>query len=307
MKCDDCINLLEVYLDGEATEREAEALRSHLMSCAACEDKHEALTAENEIYARYDREISISPAIWNGVAARINLEERTAQRESKFNFAEWLSGLFAIPSLRFAMPTVALVAIAVVVGLAYWKTHPPQPSSNTTATLNNTPRTPGRVEPPVKIPEIESPPPQGQVQNPAPFVAAKTKRPTINRSRSSDQSDVLFTDAAFTDIEDRDTANHLEQAQNLLTSFRNIKYSDTDEEVDVSYEKTESRRLLSENVVLRRDAEQAGKFPAKTMLGSLEPFLIDIANLPDKAKPTDVRQITDRVQKTEIVAELRGY
>jgi hypothetical protein len=59
--------------------------------------------------------------------------------------------------------------------------------------------------------------------------------------------------------------------------------------------------------MLRREAESSGKFPAKSVLGSLEPFLIDIANLPDKAKPTDVRQITDRVQRTEIVAELRSY
>ena len=108
-------------------------------------------------------------------------------------------------------------------------------------------------------------------------------------------------------MEERDTASHLEQAQNLLLSFRNIKYADTDEEVDVSYEKSESRRLLSENIALRREAEASGKFPAKSVLGSLEPFLIDIANLPDKAKPTDVRQITDRVQRTEIVAELRSY
>src|SRR5690348_15421602 len=115
MKCDDCLNSLETYLDGEATEREAEALRNHLMTCNACEDQYEALTAENETYARYDREIQVSPAIWNGIAASINAEERSAQRESKFNFAEWLSGLFAIPSLRFAMPTVALVIIAVVV------------------------------------------------------------------------------------------------------------------------------------------------------------------------------------------------
>jgi hypothetical protein len=64
---------------------------------------------------------------------------------------------------------------------------------------------------------------------------------------------------------------------------------------------------LNENIVLRRDAETAGKFPAKSVLGSLEPFLIDIANLPDKAPAKDLRQIRDRVQKTEIVAELRGY
>jgi len=86
-----------------------------------------------------------------------------------------------------------------------------------------------------------------------------------------------------------------------------MQFSDDDQDVDVSYEKNESRRLLNENIMLRRDAESSGKFPAKAMLGSLEPFLIDIANLPDKAKPSEVRQITDRVQRTEIVAELRAY
>ena len=49
------------------------------------------------------------------------------------------------------------------------------------------------------------------------------------------------------------------------------------------------------------------KFPTKTLLSDLEPFLIDIANLPDQAKPDDVRAIKERVQKTEIVAALIGY
>ena len=143
-----------------------------------------------------------------------------------------------------------------------------------------------------------------------PIVLAKNERPVpIKALRAVDQSDVLpdTENSNGGTMEERDTASHLEQAQNLLLSFRNIKYADTDEEVDVSYEKSESRRLLSENIALRREAEASGKFPAKSVLGSLEPFLIDIANLPDKAKPTDVRQITDRVQRTEIVAELRSY
>ncbi len=309
MKCDDCLNILEAYLDGEAGEREANQVQMHLTTCAACEERFEALTAESEIYARYNREISVSPAIWNGVAARIDAEDRQIERAPKSGFAEWLSGVFAVPSLRFAMPAVAFVAIALVVGVAYWKTRP-QSTIDRTAVVTNPGPSPaqGRVQTAVKTPDNGSPTRPDDKQGPAPLVAAaKTRRPTIKASRAGDQSDVLFTDAAYSDMEDRDTASHLEQAQNLLTSFRNIKYSDTDEEVDVSYEKAESRRLLSENVVLRRDAETAGKFPAKAMLGSLEPFLIDIANLPDKAKPTDVRQITDRVQKTEIVAELRGY
>jgi hypothetical protein len=307
MKCDDCLNLLEAYLDGEANERESAQVQTHLATCANCATHFEALTAESEIYARYDRELQVSPSLWNAVAARINTEDRNASADPEFNLAEWFAGLFAAPSLRFAMPTVALIAIAVVVGLAYWRTRP-QPVKPEIARVDNAvPPTPVRVEPPVIIPELIPAAPLNGNKGSEPVVAKKTNRPGMNESRAGEQSDVLFTDAAYTDMEDRDTASHLQQAQNLLLSIRNIKFSDDDEEVDVSYEKTESRRLLNENVVLRRDAEMAGKFPAKSVLGSLEPFLIDIANLPDKAAPKDVRQITDRVQKTEIVAELRGY
>src|SRR5207249_11689013 len=62
MKCNECLNLLGAYLDGEANERQADQVRAHLTTCAQCENQFEALTAENEIYARYDREIQISPA-----------------------------------------------------------------------------------------------------------------------------------------------------------------------------------------------------------------------------------------------------
>jgi hypothetical protein len=106
---------------------------------------------------------------------------------------------------------------------------------------------------------------------------------------------------------ERDTAEHIQQAENLLRSIRSLQAADDDSEIDVSYEKAMSRRLLSENVVLRRDAEMAGKFPTKELLGDLEPFLIDISNLPDKTTPDKLRAIKDRVQKTEIVAALVSY
>ena len=307
MKCDDCLNLLETYLDGEASERETDQVRAHLSTCLACENQFEALTAENEIYASYDRELNVSPAVWNGIAARIATEDRQSGRGPKVGFTEWLSGLFAVPSLRFAMPTVALVAIAVVVGVAYWKMRPAQPTKDNTANVNSLPPSiPGATEqPPTPASPVGSQGGQDRKKDKS-LVASAGPRHTPKPPRVTDQSDVL-PDANDTDLADRDTASHLEQAQNLLVSFRSLKYSDDDQEVDVSYEKAESRRLLSENVVLRRDAEMSGKFPAKSMLGSLEPFLIDIANLPDKAKPSDVREITDRVQKTEIVAELKSY
>jgi hypothetical protein len=128
----------------------------------------------------------------------------------------------------------------------------------------------------------------------------------INKPIYTDQSGVLSTDVGF-DLDDQETAKHIEQTENLLRSIRNVPVSDTDDEIDVSYDKALSRRLLNENGVLRRDAEMKAKFPTKTLLADLEPFLIDIANLPDRAKPEEVRVIKERVQKTEIVAALVEY
>lgn len=308
MKCEDCLNLLESYVDGEAKKGEAERLRTHLATCANCASELEALTGENELYARYDRELQVSPSLWNGIAARIGSEEREVKGKG-FHPGEWFAGLFAIPALRFALPAAALAAIAIVAGLAYWRTHPQPRQPSLVAKVDNRPTLPPpvNVESPAPVSVTPQPLLSGNNKRPQPVAVVKTSRPVTNNARAAEQSEFLFTDAAYSDIAERDTASHLEQAQNLLVSFRNIKLGDNDEEVDVSYEKAESRRLLSENIVLRRDAETAGKFPAKSMLGSLEPFLIDIANLPDKAKPADVRQITDRVQRTEIVAELRSY
>jgi hypothetical protein len=293
-----------MYIDGEAGERNTDQVREHLMKCESCTGEFEALTAESELYQRYGRDLQISPAIWNGVAARI--AENQAVTKPGSSLGEWFAGLFAIPRFRFAMPAVALVAIALVLGVAYWRTRQPVAPADKIAQSNDfTPHPPINVGPdqPTGTTPIAA---TAGDKHPGEFLAAKIKRPESIKKHGEDGG-VLFTDTAYTDVEDRDTATHLQQAQDLLVSIRNIQFSDDDQEVDVTYEKAESRRLLNENVVLRRDAEMAGKFPAKSVLGSLEPFLIDIANLPEKATPNDVRQIKDRVQKTEIVAELRGY
>jgi len=299
MKCDDCLNTLEAYVDGEAGERSAEQVRTHLLKCASCTVEFETLTAEIESYARYDRELQISPALWNGVAARIAADGNGSSR-SKFSLTQWFAGLLAIPSVRFATPAIVFALFAVIVGVAYWRTRPQPPKPEVATIPNTAPPSPVGSQQPPRTPAKD----EGKGSEPV-LVASKTKRSEPKPRR--DDPGVLFTDATYSDIEERDTASHLEQAQNLLISVRSIQLSDDDQEIDVSYEKSESRRLLNENIVLRRDAEMAGKFPAKTMLGSLEPFLIDIANLPDKAPAKDVRQIRDRVEKSEIVADLRAY
>jgi hypothetical protein len=157
-----------------------------------------------------------------------------------------------------------------------------------------------------------------EIQPPAPitpeptFALYKTPKQTritkrIVKPIIKDNPGVLSSELAYLDIDDQDTVKHIEQTQLLLRSIRNVPVSDSDEEIDVTYDKALSQRLLNENVVLRRDAEMKAKFPTKTLLADLEPLMIDIANLPDHARPEEVREIKERVQKTEIVAALMEY
>jgi len=106
---------------------------------------------------------------------------------------------------------------------------------------------------------------------------------------------------------DADTVKHLEKAQVLLRSFRNTRSAGEQGVFDLAYEKQQSRRLLNQNIVLRRSAEAKGNLPTEELLGSLEPFLIDIANLPDKPAQDDIQSIKQRMQKREIVSSLQIY
>jgi hypothetical protein len=306
MKCDDCFNLLEEYVDGEAIERDAAQVSAHLITCAACTHELETLTAEREVYARYDRELTVGPSMWNAIAAR-TADNRPIDSASRFSLGGWLAGLFATPRYAFA-GAAAVVIFAVLVGVVFLRTRTSErgPRPGMVAGLNSE----LGKSPTPDVVVANQPPEMGELVKSGPDGprANETLRSNPSRPlRQPDQSDVLFTDAAYTDIADKDTANHVAQAENLLRSVRNLQTSDDEEEVDVSYEKAESRRLLDDNVVLRRDAEMAGKYPVKKLLGELEPFLIDIANLPDKTTPTDLRAINSRMQKTEIVAALRSY
>jgi len=247
-------------------------------------------TAEQELFSRYDRKLEVPPFLWTRVAAHTVAENDRRQLKG------W-SAIFARPLAR----VLAVLLLAIAVGIVYVITREPEPNKAVADSNKPVPTQPKEKEP--------------EPQNKPELVAAQPKpkhraRPTTNPATNhapSDQSDVWSSDLAYLDIDEQDTARHIEQTQNLLRSIRNVPTTDSDEDIDVTYDKQLSRRLLNENIVLRRDAEMKAKFPTKTLLTDLEPFLIDIANLPDHARPEDVRAIKERVQKTEIVAALLDY
>ena len=99
-------------------------------------------------------------------------------------------------------------------------------------------------------------------------------------------------------------ARHVEQAGLLLRAFRNARTVEQDAAADLSYEKRRARQLLYQNIVLRREAANEGNVQLASLLDSLEPILIDIANLPDQPHADDVRAICERIGRKNLVALL---
>ena len=297
MKCEVCLELLEEYLDGELPQMDRAQVGEHLLACTECSASFAELTAEQDLFARYDREVEVPPFLWTRIAAHTVAESNGARN----GWYKRVAAVFATPLAS----AIAVLLLAIAVGIVYVVSRRPA-LKPTVAKEQNNPAVPHNSTDPnqVEDPKTTTPKHHSNIvaSHPKPRPRHKSAHRTVN-----DQSDVLSTNFAYLDMDDLDTARHIEQSQNLLRSIRNVPITDSDEEIDVTYDKALSRRLLNENVVLRRDAEMKAKFPTKTLLTDLEPFLIDIANLPDCARPEDVRAIKERVKKTEIVAALISY
>src|SRR5688500_3387136 len=101
MKCEVCLNLLEEYLDGELSAEDQDRVGAHLITCAGCAEEFTVLTAEQETFARYDREIEISPGLWNGIAEQITPVAETS--------SGWWMRIAAILILTIGLGSVYLL------------------------------------------------------------------------------------------------------------------------------------------------------------------------------------------------------
>jgi hypothetical protein len=374
MRCEDCLPLIEEYFDGEAQERVAAQMRLHLSSCATCAAALDALSFEQEIYARYDRELEVTPALWTRVSAEI---ARTPQPESPAEGRPFLSRLresftAALGALAIR-PALASSLVLLVVGIAagsLWLARRPQPEAPTETARNN-PHTSIGISPSPLVKDTEgrlsaapsavnvtssdvnaggiSPAltetthealreyvsePRARVEqarpaaevdvekllaaSPAPqsnsqivFIKADDHStpvadPTVFVNAAGTSHGVVTTDARVLDSGEEALARHVEQTQMLLRSFKNARPAD-DDTVNVAYERKLSRKLLGENATLQLDAETRGDKDTKQVLDSIEPFLLDIANLRDRPSREEVRSIKERVRKNEIIAALQVY
>lgn len=362
MKCEDCLTLVEEYFDGELGAETEGRVAAHLSACADCSEALDALAEEQSLYARYERGVEPTPALWQAVSARIAAADEANSVSESFAVAARESfvarlraafaSVFVLPRFNPALAgSLALVAVTVFAGWL-WLTAPP--ARTPTVARNESPAA-------RKMPEIQDDRQAGGQQTgdalargedsevraggvaPAPGRQAVASRVSSRITRGSGASvpaaeaegavinhehptpDVALAETvAFTppagdagaaefvrrqvdSLEDREVARHLERARLLLRTFNNVADSPDEAAEDIAYEKRLSQELLSENIMLRRESETSGRSPARRVLDTLEPFLLDIANLEDKPSKEDVRAVKERMQKKEIIAALHVY
>jgi hypothetical protein len=127
MKCSECQTLIEEYVDGgpDKLDQKAGALvSSHIATCSQCATFREGLIREQAIYARYERDVEVTPLVWTSIETRIE-QERAAQPNVQeavhapgliSRLREQMPGMFGAPRLSPALAfAIVLVAIAVTV------------------------------------------------------------------------------------------------------------------------------------------------------------------------------------------------
>ncbi|HEY3580482.1 MAG TPA: zf-HC2 domain-containing protein [Pyrinomonadaceae bacterium] len=271
-------------IDGELSPAEAREVERHLVMCAQCaETRADFLSLRSQIAGF---EPSLTPAVQNRALAKI-LSMRSRERQpAAFGFAwKWTAIGFA---------SILIVALSILL----------IPSKQPQQVAVNKPAPASSPTPAPTIAPSEAPRPQ-QPQQPRRKPLVREPKPgeqfAVNSQpqRSTEPQPVRPADAQTM------TALHFEKAETLLRAFRNVRLNEPDSANEVSYERQRARQLVYQNMMLRREADANGDVQISSVLESLEPILLDIANLPDKPDDAAVRVIRERVERKNIVGLLQ--
>ena len=288
-------------IDGELSATETREVERHLLSCIECQQmRADFLNLRSQI-TRF--ETSLQPEVQNRALKKI-----LATRERRVP-ARGLQWSFGTQAVAFA----SLMIVAAIIGaLIYLNTNTPEQH---TAVAGASSPLPTATAEPSKQPEAkaspepskENAPNKGEENTPRRAPSTPVKRPLVREPKPGEQF-ASIPDAPET-MRSADaqtmTAMHFEKSETLLRAFRNARLDEPGGVPEVSYERKRAQQLIVQNMMLRREADAAGDVQISSLLESLEPILIDIANLPTKPDKDAVRAIRERVERKNIVALLQ--
>jgi hypothetical protein len=307
---------VSLLVDGELPRAEAASVEAHLAGCDECR------AARGE-FLFFRQQLGSYRADANPSAQRRALETILGQRPAAAPAPRtWgrgrLLAALGISPLNPATAAALALILTAGVGLAVYLSlrretprvvHAPAADNGTrTATARPEPTPEARAEVRGRDGASVSDNSPRERRTVADARASRPRKGQGGRRPAPAEAGTLNTTAAAGRPERRelppaglDTSRHVEQAQLLLRSFRNARADD-----DLSYERARSERLLYRNIVLRREAASRNDPLLASVLGRLEPILLDIANLPDRPAPADVASIRERVRRQNLVVILQA-
>lgn len=280
-------------IDGELSPAEAREVEGHLLTCAQCEEaRADFLSLRSQISSF---EASLPAEVQNRALAKI-LDKRGASGAKvtwKWNWGrDW--GYVGV-----ALASIAIVAL--IIGLNFFK-RPEQVAYQSPIPASSPDAKPSPTPEPEQKPESPQQQPTPKPRRPAPV-----REPKPGEQFAAIPKDVQPAAPERTRPADAQTmtALHFEKAETLLRAFRNVQLEEPGAAAEVRYERTRAKQLVYQNMMLRREADASGDIQVASLLDSLEPILLDIANLPDKPDNDTVRVIRERVSRKNIVALLQ--
>src|SRR5215475_12787838 len=322
----DCVKTRELLVDLVFDELGPEARRRALLElegCADCLAQYRSMTEALRVFDQVTETAMPDESYWPGYEARLRERLRSERQSWMLRLADWIGG-FGPLTVRPISVAAGLALVLLAIGWWTWQRRQavgPTPGAPYVAAKTPTPQpnVESHDEVIVKTPksgEISkrrtSVHPTGHLAVHLATAKSNGDAPSVRReervgeivkdvvvSRGFDQS--LIAASLFTP----ETISHFEKTQLMLRSFRNASAAKSFAATDLAYERQMSRRLLTKNILLRRDAELKGNLPAEEALSSLEPFLLDIANLPDYPSPRELGGIRERLQRKELIDSLQ--
>ena len=289
-------------IDGELAQAEAREVERHVLTCGDCgQVKADFLSLRSQIAGF---ETAANPAITNRELNRIlSRGDRVSARGLRWGWST--------PAIAFA----TMLIVGAIVGLIWYQSSSNTNQNNVVATVPS-PTPPSSVE--KNEPQPEASPKESEALPKEPKNAerepsAKPKKPLVREPKPGEQFalvnesvDPIATPERVRPADAQTlTAIHIEKSETLLVAFRNVRLNTATSDAEVAYERKRARQLVQQNMILRREADANGDVQIASLLESLQPILLDIANLPDKPDSNAVQTIRERVERKNIVPLLQ--
>ncbi|HEX5889011.1 MAG TPA: zf-HC2 domain-containing protein [Pyrinomonadaceae bacterium] len=279
-------------IDGELSAVEAREVERHLLSCAQCEEaRADFLNLRSQISGF---EASLPGEVQNRALAKILSKPAASGARHQWSW-NWGYGAVAFASIAI---------VALIIGLSFYQRPPEEVASKSPVPMASPTATP---TPEPESPKPETPPSKESQPQPKPRRTAPVREPKPGEQFATVPRNVQPVVPETTRPADTQTmtALHFERAETLLRAFRNVRLNEPSAAAEVRYERSRAKQLIYQNMMLRREADTSGDVQIASLLDSLEPILLDIANLPDEPDNDTVRVIRERVERKNIVALLQ--